>query len=72
MEPYFYYLLPYYRSWAKVEPGTRAEFNGLVASARKRLADARNETLSSEFSTGCSAAVPRGMKRRGRACAPRG
>jgi hypothetical protein len=32
----------------KVEPGTRAEFDGLVASARRRLADARNETLSSE------------------------
>jgi hypothetical protein len=32
----------------KVEPGARAEFDGLVASARKRLADARNETLSSE------------------------
>ena len=31
----------------KVEPGTRAEFEGLVDSARKRLADARNETLSS-------------------------
>ena len=32
----------------KVEPRTRAEFDGLVASAGKRLADARNETLSSE------------------------
>jgi hypothetical protein len=32
----------------KVEPRTRAEFDGLVASARKRLADARNKTLSSE------------------------
>jgi len=32
----------------KAEPGTRAEFDGLVDSARKRLADARNESLSSE------------------------
>jgi hypothetical protein len=32
----------------KVEPGTPAEFDGLVGSARKRLADARNESLSSE------------------------
>jgi hypothetical protein len=32
----------------KAEPGTPAEFDGLVDSARKRLADARNETLSSE------------------------
>ena len=32
----------------KVEPGTRAEFDGLVDSGRKRLADARNESLSSE------------------------
>jgi hypothetical protein len=32
----------------KAEPGTRAEFNGLVDSARKRLADARNESLASE------------------------
>ena len=32
----------------KVEPGTRAEFDGLVSSARKRLADARNDSLSSE------------------------
>jgi len=26
----------------KVEPGVRAEFEGLVDSARKRLADSRN------------------------------
>jgi hypothetical protein len=32
----------------KVEARTRAEFDGLVASARNRLADARNETLSCE------------------------
>lgn len=32
----------------KVEPGTRAEFNGLVDSAKKRLADARNEALADE------------------------
>ncbi len=32
----------------KVEPGTRAEFNGLVDSAKKRLADARNESLADE------------------------
>jgi hypothetical protein len=32
----------------KAEPGTRAEFDGLVDSARKRLVDARNENLSFE------------------------
>lgn len=32
----------------KAEPGTRAEFDGLVDSARKRLADARNESLAEE------------------------
>lgn len=32
----------------KPEPGTGAEFEGLVNSARKRLADARNEALSPE------------------------
>ena len=32
----------------KAERGSRAEFAGLVASARKRLADSRNESLSSE------------------------
>jgi len=32
----------------KAEPGTRAEFNGLVDSAKKRLADARNESLADE------------------------
>jgi hypothetical protein len=32
----------------KAEPGTRAEFNGLVGSARKRLADARNKSLADE------------------------
>jgi hypothetical protein len=32
----------------KAEPGTRAEFDGLVNSARKRLADARSEVLSLE------------------------
>jgi hypothetical protein len=32
----------------KAEPGMRAEFDGLVNSARKRLADARNEALSFE------------------------
>jgi hypothetical protein len=32
----------------KAEPGTRVEFVGLVNSAQKRLADARNENLSFE------------------------
>jgi len=32
----------------KPEPGTRAEFDGMVDSARKRLADAQNESLSPE------------------------
>lgn len=32
----------------KSEPGTRAEFDGMVDSARKRLADARNESLAPE------------------------
>jgi hypothetical protein len=32
----------------KSEPGTRAEFDGMVASARKRLVDARNESLAPE------------------------
>jgi len=32
----------------KVELGTRAEFDGLVDSARKRLADARNESLADQ------------------------
>src|SRR5580692_7921640 len=32
----------------KREPGTRAEFDGMVGSAKKRLADARNESLSPE------------------------
>jgi hypothetical protein len=32
----------------KAEPGARAEFDGLVDSAKKRLADARNENLSPE------------------------
>jgi hypothetical protein len=32
----------------KAEPGTRAEFDGLVNSARKRLADARIARLSFE------------------------
>ena len=32
----------------KSEPGTRAEFDGMVASAKKRLADARNESLAPE------------------------
>jgi hypothetical protein len=32
----------------KAEPGSQAEFNGLIDSARKRLADARNESLSPE------------------------
>src|SRR5262245_34385336 len=32
----------------KAEPGTRTEFIGLVDSARKRLADARNEGLAPE------------------------
>src|SRR5271163_3488000 len=32
----------------KSEPGTRAEFDGMVASARKRLADAHNENLAPE------------------------
>src|SRR4029077_18611525 len=29
----------------KVEPGSRAEFNGMVGSARRRLTDAQNESL---------------------------
>jgi hypothetical protein len=32
----------------KIEPGSRAEFEGLVDSARKRLSDARRQNLSSE------------------------
>lgn len=32
----------------KAEPGTRTEFDGLLNSARKRLADARNENLAAE------------------------
>jgi hypothetical protein len=32
----------------KSEPGTRAEFNGMLNAARRRLADARNETLAPE------------------------
>lgn len=32
----------------KSEPGTQAEFDGMVDSAKKRLADARNESLASE------------------------
>jgi hypothetical protein len=32
----------------KVEPPSRAEFDGLVNSARNRLADARSKSLSSE------------------------
>jgi hypothetical protein len=28
----------------KVEPGSRAEFNGMVGSARRRLTDAQNES----------------------------
>src|ERR1700683_2806269 len=32
----------------KREPPTRAEFDGMVNSAKKRLADARNEKLASE------------------------
>lgn len=32
----------------KREPPTREEFEGLVGSARKRLADARNEGLAPE------------------------
>jgi hypothetical protein len=32
----------------KSEPATRAEFDGMVDSAKKRLADARNESLASE------------------------
>ncbi len=32
----------------KREPAARAEFAGLINSARKRLADARNEKLASE------------------------
>jgi len=32
----------------KVEPGTRAEFDGMLNSAKKRLADSRNESLASE------------------------
>jgi len=32
----------------KREPGDRKEFDGLVRSARVRLADARNDTLSIE------------------------
>lgn len=32
----------------KIEPGAREEFDGLVDSARKRLADSQNEGLASE------------------------
>jgi hypothetical protein len=32
----------------KAEPGSRSEFVGMVSSARKRLADARNESLDPE------------------------
>ena len=32
----------------KVEPGSQSEFDGLLCSARARLIDARNETLSIE------------------------
>lgn len=32
----------------KAEPGTRAEFDGFVSSAKNRLADARNKNLSSD------------------------
>jgi hypothetical protein len=32
----------------KSEPGTQAEFDGLVSSGRNRLADARNEDLTAE------------------------
>jgi uncharacterized protein (UPF0332 family) len=32
----------------KVEPGTRDEFDGLVSSGEKRLADAENEDLSTD------------------------
>lgn len=32
----------------KAERGSRAEFDGLVVSGRKRLTDSRNESLSSE------------------------
>ena len=32
----------------KAEPGTLAEFSGLLGSGRKRLADARNESLADE------------------------
>jgi hypothetical protein len=32
----------------KAEPASRAEFDGLVASARKRLADSRNKSLAPE------------------------
>lgn len=32
----------------KVEPGSQSEFDGLLRSARARLIDARNETLSIE------------------------
>lgn len=32
----------------KLEPPTRAEFNGMVSGAKKRLADAQNESLSAE------------------------
>lgn len=32
----------------KTEPGNQSEFDGLLHSARARLTDARNETLSAE------------------------
>ena len=32
----------------KVEPGARAEFDGLFGSAKKKLADSRNESLAPE------------------------
>jgi len=32
----------------KAEPATRAEFDGMISGAKKRLADAQNKTLASE------------------------
>jgi hypothetical protein len=42
----------------KIEPGSRAEFDGMVGAARKRLADAQNEgiTADSQFDLAYGAA----------------
>lgn len=47
----------------KREPTTRAEFAGLINSARKRLADARNETLKNGACARSSAQMNQGRER---------